>query len=56
MPSPVTYTSAKWIPNAFALPGGFIFMTRGMMNLIDSEADLVAVLGHEIGWKRVVTE
>jgi predicted Zn-dependent protease len=36
-------------PNAFALPGGFIFMTRGMMNLIDSEAELAAVLGHEIG-------
>ncbi|HEU4559845.1 MAG TPA: M48 family metalloprotease [Longimicrobium sp.] len=36
-------------PNAFALPGGFIFMTRGMMNLMDSEAELAAVLGHEIG-------
>jgi predicted Zn-dependent protease len=36
-------------PNAFALPGGYIFMTRGMMNLIDSEAELAAVLGHEIG-------
>ncbi|HEX5724141.1 MAG TPA: M48 family metalloprotease [Longimicrobiaceae bacterium] len=36
-------------PNAFALPGGFIFMTRGMMSLIDSEAELAAVLGHEIG-------
>lgn len=36
-------------PNAFALPGGFIFFTRGMMNLMDSEAELAAVLGHEIG-------
>lgn len=36
-------------PNAFALPGGFIFLTRGMMNLMDSEAELAAVLGHEIG-------
>ena len=36
-------------PNAFALPGGFIFLTRGMMNLMDSEAELVSVLGHEIG-------
>lgn len=35
-------------PNAFALPGGFIFLTRGMMNLMDSEAELAAVLGHEI--------
>jgi predicted Zn-dependent protease len=36
-------------PNAFALPGGFIFFTRGMMNLMDSEAELITVLGHEIG-------
>lgn len=36
-------------PNAFALPGGFIFTTRGMMDLMDSEAELAAVLGHEIG-------
>jgi predicted Zn-dependent protease len=37
------------VPNAFALPGGFIYLTRGMMNLMDSEAELAAVLGHEIG-------
>jgi predicted Zn-dependent protease len=36
-------------PNAFALPGGYIFFTRGLMNLMDSEAELAAVLGHEIG-------
>jgi predicted Zn-dependent protease len=36
-------------PNAFALPGGFIYFTRGMMNLMNSEAELVSVLGHEIG-------
>jgi predicted Zn-dependent protease len=36
-------------PNAFALPGGFIYVTRGMMNLMDSEAELASVLGHEIG-------
>lgn len=36
-------------PNAFALPGGYIFFTRGMMNLMASEAQLAAVLGHEIG-------
>jgi predicted Zn-dependent protease len=35
--------------NAFALPGGFIFLTRGMMSLITSEAELASVLGHEIG-------
>ncbi len=36
-------------PNAFALPGGFIFFTRGMMNLMNSEAEMASVLGHEIG-------
>ncbi len=36
-------------PNAFALPGGFIFVTRGMLNLMNSEAELASVLGHEIG-------
>jgi predicted Zn-dependent protease len=36
-------------PNAFALPGGFIYITRGMMNLLTSEAELASVLGHEIG-------
>jgi predicted Zn-dependent protease len=35
-------------PNAFALPGGFIYITRGMMTLLTSEAELAAVLGHEI--------
>jgi predicted Zn-dependent protease len=35
-------------PNAFALPGGFIFVTRGMLNLMTSEAELASVLGHEI--------
>jgi predicted Zn-dependent protease len=36
-------------PNAFALPGGYIFVTRGLMSYMDSEAELAAVLGHEIG-------
>lgn len=36
-------------PNAFALPGGFIYITRGMVTLMDSEAELASVLGHEIG-------
>jgi predicted Zn-dependent protease len=36
-------------PNAFALPGGFIYFTRGIMNLMNSEAQLASVLGHEIG-------
>jgi predicted Zn-dependent protease len=35
--------------NAFALPGGYIFMNRGLMAYLNSEAELAAVLGHEIG-------
>lgn len=35
--------------NAFALPGGFIYVTRGLMTHLTSEAELVSVLGHEIG-------
>jgi predicted Zn-dependent protease len=35
--------------NAFALPGGFIYVTRGIMTHLDSEAELVSVMGHEIG-------
>lgn len=35
-------------PNAFALPGGFIYFTRGMIGLMGSEAELASVLGHEI--------
>jgi predicted Zn-dependent protease len=36
-------------PNAFALPGGYIFVTRGLATLLSSEAQLAGVLGHEIG-------
>ena len=35
--------------NAFALPGGFIYITRGILPYLDNEAQLVGVLGHEIG-------
>ena len=35
--------------NAFALPGGQIYVTRGMMTHLTSEAELAGVLGHEIG-------
>lgn len=37
------------IVNAFALPGGFVYVTRGLMALASSEAELAGVLGHEIG-------
>ncbi len=35
--------------NAFALPGGFVYVTRGILAHFNSEAQLVGVLGHEIG-------
>ena len=35
--------------NAFALPGGYIYITRGILVHFTSEAQLAAVLGHEIG-------
>ena len=35
--------------NAFALPGGSIFVTRGILTHMNNEAELVGVLGHEIG-------
>ncbi|HET8808408.1 MAG TPA: M48 family metalloprotease [Methylophaga sp.] len=37
------------VVNAFALPGGYIYITRGLMAYLNSEAELAAVLGHEIG-------
>ena len=35
--------------NAFAVPGGFIYITRGILPYLANEAELVGVLGHEIG-------
>jgi predicted Zn-dependent protease len=35
--------------NAFALPGGYIYVTRGIMTHLNSEAELASVIGHEIG-------
>jgi predicted Zn-dependent protease len=37
------------VVNAFALPGGQIFVTRGILAHFNSEAELASVLGHEIG-------
>ncbi len=49
--------SLKWtftlldsdVTNAFALPGGYVYVTRGLLSLAESEAQLSAVIGHEIG-------
>ncbi|MDH0866870.1 M48 family metalloprotease [Mitsuaria sp. GD03876] len=35
--------------NAFALPGGYVYVTRGILAYMENEADLAGVMGHEIG-------
>lgn len=37
------------VVNAFALPGGFVYITRGTLALANNEAEAAGVLGHEIG-------
>jgi len=37
------------VVNAFAVPGGYIYVTRGILALMNSEAELAVVLGHELG-------
>jgi predicted Zn-dependent protease len=37
------------VPNAFAIPGGYIFVNSGLIEVLDQEGELAATLGHEIG-------
>jgi predicted Zn-dependent protease len=37
------------IVNAFAVPGGYVYFTRGILASLNSEAELAGVMGHEIG-------
>lgn len=37
------------VVNAFALPGGYVYVTRGLLALADNEAEVASVLAHEIG-------
>jgi predicted Zn-dependent protease len=37
------------VVNAFAVPGCFIYVTRGLMGIVNSEAELASVLAHEVG-------
>jgi len=47
---PYTFSVANSpVVNAFALPGGPVTVTRGLVALCDSEAELAGVIGHEIG-------
>jgi len=36
-------------PNAFALPGGYVYVSRGLLALTNTEGELAGVVGHEIG-------
>jgi beta-barrel assembly-enhancing protease len=37
------------VVNAFSLPGGFIYVNRGLLDFVDSESELAGVLAHEVG-------
>ena len=37
------------VPNASSVPGGFLYVNRGLIELIDTENELVATLAHEVG-------
>jgi predicted Zn-dependent protease len=38
----------QWEPNAFALPGGYIYFSRGILILANEEGELAGIMGHEI--------
>jgi len=42
------YVADDPIPNAFALPGGYVYVTRGILSLVTKEDELACVMGHEI--------
>ena len=37
------------VVNAFAVPGGYVYFTRGILATLDNEAELAGVMGHEVG-------
>lgn len=45
----ITLIENKDIVNAFALPGGYIVIYRGMMDKLENESELFGLLGHEVG-------
>ncbi len=44
-----TFIIPDKIPNAFALPGGTIYITEGMLNSLKNQNELVSIIGHEMG-------
>ena len=37
------------VVNAFAVPGGYVYFTRGILGYLNNEAEFAGVLGHELG-------
>jgi len=37
------------VPNAFAIPGGYVYVSRGLLSLVNDESELANLLGHEVG-------
>ncbi len=48
LPYKFHYIAQPYFVNAFALPGGHVYIGEGLLSLMDSEDELAAVLGHEI--------
>lgn len=51
-PQPYPYTFEivdQWEPNAFSIPGGHVYISRGLLVVLRTESELAGVLGHEIG-------
>jgi beta-barrel assembly-enhancing protease len=48
LPYQFHYIPRKWFVNAYALPGGHVYLGAGLLELMDTEDELAAVLGHEI--------
>ncbi len=54
LPNPLPYNFRFYvidnsIPNAFAVPGGYIFVHRGIIEIMDNEGEIASILAHEIG-------
>jgi predicted Zn-dependent protease len=48
LPYKFHYIASPWLINAFAVPGGHVYVGGGLLSLMDSEDELAAVMGHEI--------
>jgi predicted Zn-dependent protease len=50
LPDQCTFTMVNTdVVNAFAVPGCYIYVTRGLFGIVNSEAELASVIGHELG-------